>query len=103
MDLNSYYEYTNTTEEKVRDYMKENAEKRVKTKLVLDEIAKQEKVEVSEEELLSKATEYAKQYGDKDIDKMAKLILDAQKELIKIDAINEKVIKMLVDNSKKIS
>ena len=100
LDLNSYYKYTNTTEEKVREYMRENAEKRVKTKLVVDEIAKAEKFEATEEELLEKATEYAKQYGDKDIEKMAKLLLDAQKEYIKADVINEKVIKMLVNNSK---
>jgi len=100
LDLNSYYKYTNTTEEKVREYMRENAEKRVKTKLVVDEIAKAEKFEATEEELLEKATEYAKQYGDKDIEKMAKLLLDAQKEYIKADVINEKVIKMLVSNSK---
>ena len=80
--------------------MRENAEKRVKTKLVVDEIAKVEKFEATEEELLEKATEYAKQYGDKDIEKMAKLLLDAQKEYIKADVINEKVIKMLVSNSK---
>jgi len=100
LDLKSYYQYTNTTEEKVREYMKENAEKRVKTKLVVEAIAKTEKVDATEEELLVKATEYAKQYGDKDIEKMAKLLLDAQKEYIKTDVINEKVIKMLVNNSK---
>ncbi|MBC8063160.1 MAG: trigger factor [Clostridiaceae bacterium] len=103
LDLKSYYQYTNTTEEKVREYMKENAEKRVKTKLVVEEIAKVEKVEATEEELLVKATEYAKQYGDKDIEKMAKLLLDAQKEYIKTDVINEKVIKMLVNNSKTVA
>lgn len=100
LDLKSYYQYTNTTEEKVREYMKENAEKRVKTKLVIEEIAKAEKVEATEDELLVKATEYAKQYGDKDIEKMAQLLLDAQKEYIRADVINEKVIKMLVNNSK---
>lgn len=100
LDLKSYYQYTNTTEEKVREYMRENAEKRVKTKLVIEEIAKAEKFEATEEELLVKATEYAKQYGDKDIEKMAKLLLDAQKEYIKADVVNEKVIKMLINNSK---
>jgi len=100
LNLKSYYEYTNTTEEKVREYMKENAEKRVKTKLVVEEIAKAEKMEATEEELLVKATEYAKQYGDKDIEKMSKLLLEAQREYIKSDVVNEKVIKMLVNNSK---
>lgn len=100
LNLKSYYEYTNTTEEKVREYMKDNAEKRVKTKLVIKEIAKVEKLEATVEELLEKATEYAKQYGDKDIEKTAQLLLDSQKQYIVADVINLKVIKMLVNNSK---
>ena len=103
LDLASYYQYTNTTEEKVREYMKDNAEKRVKTKLVLDEISKAENIEATEEELLAKATEYAKQYSDKDVENMAKLLLNAQGELIKLDIVNEKVVKLLISNSKTVA
>ncbi|MBU3213854.1 trigger factor [Clostridium estertheticum] len=103
LDLESYYQYTNNTEEKVRAFMKESAEKRVKTDLVITEIAKKEKVEASDEEMLAKAKEVAKQYGEKDIDKTADLIMKAQKQYLKIDVLNEKVIKMLVDNAKVIA
>ena len=80
--------------------MKEAAEKRVKTELVITEIAKIEKIEATEEELLEKAKEVAKQYGDKDLDKTADLIMQAQKQYLTIDVVNEKVIKMLVDSAK---
>ncbi|MFT5871772.1 MAG: trigger factor [Clostridium sp.] len=100
LDLESYYQYTNNTEVKVREFMKEAAEKRVKTDLVITEIAKIEKVEASDEEMLAKAKQVATQYGDKDIDKTADLILQAQKQYLKIDVVNEKVIKMLVDSAK---
>ena len=103
LDLPTYYEYTNSTEEKVREYMKESAEKRVKTELVLDRIAKTENLEATEEELLNKATELAKQYGEKEVEKTAKLLLEAQKDYLKLDIINEKVIKILVENSKAIA
>ncbi|EET84240.1 trigger factor domain protein [Clostridium carboxidivorans P7] len=103
LDLQTYYQYTNNTEEKVREYMKETAEKRVKTDLTIEEISKVEKVEATEEELLAKAAEMAKQYGGKDIEKTSKLILDSQKSYLKLGVINEKVIKMLVDNSKEIA
>ena len=83
--------------------MKEAAEKRVKTDLVITEIAKIEKVEATDEEMLAKAKEVATQYGDKDIDKTAELILQAQKQYLKIDVVNEKVIKMLVDSAKVIA
>lgn len=100
LDLEAYYQYTNNTEEKVREFMKEAAEKRVKTDLVITEIAKIEKIEATEEELLEKAKEVAKQYGDKDLDKTAELIMQAQKQYLMIDVVNEKVIKMLVDSAK---
>lgn len=100
LDLEAYYQYTNNTEEKVREFMKEAAEKRVKTDLVITEIAKIEKIEATEEELLEKAREVAKQYGDKDLDKTAELIMQAQKQYLMIDVVNEKVIKMLVDSAK---
>lgn len=103
LDLKTYYEYTNNTEESVRQYMKESAEKRVKTDLVLEKIAKEESIEATEEELQYKATEFAKQYGEKDVEKTAKLIFDAQKDYLKIDVVNEKTIKLLVDNSKAVA
>lgn len=103
LDLPAYYQYTNNTEEKVREYMKESAEKRVKIDLVLEKIAKAENIEATDEEILAKATELAKQYGEKDLEKTAKLLIDAQKDYIKLDVINEKVIKLLVDNSNAIA
>ncbi len=103
LDLESYYQYTNNTEEKVREFMKEAAEKRVKTDLIITEIARVEKFEATDEELLEKAKQVAKQYGEKDIDKTADLILKAQKQYLKIDVVNEKVIKMLVDSAKVIA
>lgn len=103
LDLNTYYAYTNNTEEKVREFMKESAEKRVKTELVLSKIAKAENVEATEEELMEKATEMAKQYGQNDVEKTAKLIVDSQGEYIKLDVVNEKVVKMIVENSKTVA
>lgn len=100
LDLQTYYQYTNNTEEKVREYMKETADKRVKTDLVIEEIAKVENIDATEEELLAKATEMAKQYGSKDLEKTAKLVLESQKNYLKLDIVNEKVVKMLVDNAK---
>lgn len=103
LDLNTYYQYTNSSEEKVREYMKDTGAKRVKTELVLAEIAKAENIDATEEELMERAKEMAKQYGDKEIEKTAKLIMDSQKSFLKADVVNEKVIKLLVDSSKDIA
>ncbi|SHJ85986.1 trigger factor [Clostridium amylolyticum] len=99
LDLQSYYEFTNNTEEKMRDYMKENAERKVKTDLVLDKIAKAENIEAEDEELKAKALELAKQYSDKEPEKMADLLLKAQEQVIKLDVVTEKTIKILVENA----
>jgi trigger factor len=103
LDLETYYQYTNNTEEKVKEYMKETAEKRVKTDLVIEKIAKTENVDATDEELLSKATDMAKQYGSEELEKTVQMILDSQKSYLKTDVVNEKVIKLLVDNSKAIA
>lgn len=102
IDLQTYYQYTNSSEEKVREYMKEAATKRVKTDLVLAEVAKTEELDATEEEIMDKATEMAKQYGSEELEKTAKLLADSQKALLKADVINEKVVKLIVDNSKEI-
>ncbi|AYD39715.1 trigger factor [Clostridium fermenticellae] len=105
LDLESYYKYTNNTEEKVKEYMKDTAEKRVKTDLMLEQIAKVEKLDADEGELLSKAKEMAKQYGTEDdkLEKTAKLILGAQGNLLKIEVVNQKAIDLLVNNSKAVA
>jgi trigger factor len=103
LDLNTYYQYTNSSEAQMKDYMKENAEKKVKTELVIAEVAKAEEIVATEEEIKERATEVAKQYGGEDLEKTVDLLLQAQGEYLKQDVINEKVIKLLVENSKAIA
>lgn len=102
LDLKTYYEYSNTSEEKTRQFMREAAEKRVKTDLVIEKIAQVENIEAQEEELIAKANELAEQYGGGDVEKTAKMILEGQKQFLVAEVINEKVTKFLVDNSKPI-
>ncbi|WP_027632309.1 trigger factor [Clostridium hydrogeniformans] len=100
LDLETYYAYTNNTEEKMREFMKEGAFKKVKTDLVIEAIVKAENVDATEEEMKEKALEIAKQYGDKELDKMVDLLVQSQGHLIKQDVVREKAIKMLVEGAK---
>lgn len=100
LDLASYYQYTNSSEEKMREYMKESAEKKVRTELVITKIAKTEEITATEEEIKERANEVAKQYGGNEIEKTVELLIQAQGEFLKQDVVNEKVVKLLVDNSK---
>ncbi|WBW98912.1 trigger factor [Oceanirhabdus sp. W0125-5] len=100
LDLETYYKYTNNTAEKVREMMKENAEKKVMSSLVLSEIAKVENIEVSEEEAKEKALEIAKQYGGEKAEETAELIIKTQGAMLNDELKSEKVVKLIVDNSK---
>lgn len=103
LDLKSYYKYTNSSEDKIKELMGENANKKVKADLVIEKIGDIEKIIASSDELNKKANELAEQYGTKDKEKTAKLILDAQKAYLEKDIVNEKVIELLVNNAKVIA
>lgn len=47
--------------------------------------------------------EVAKQYGQKDVEKTAELIANAQKAYLEIDIVNGKVLDLLVESSKEIA
>lgn len=100
LDIKKYAELLGTTIESLRDEFKEAAQKRVKSNLVLEAIAKAEGIDASEEEIDKKAEEMAKYYGSKDVDKMKEAILATEKTIIKEEIVNNKVIDFVVDCSK---
>lgn len=100
LDLKSYYQFTNSSEELLKESMKDAAEKRVKSELVLSKIGEVENFEATEEEIAAKAEEMAKHYGGKDLEKTKDLLISLQSEVIKGEIKTEKVVKMLVDNAK---
>ena len=63
MSLNQYFEMTGQNIEKMIESIKESAEKSVKRDLVLNEIAKAEKVEATEEEVNAELDRTALMYG----------------------------------------
>ena len=63
MSLNQYFEMTGQNIEKMRESIKESAEKSVKRDLVLTEIAKAENVQATEEEVNAELDRTALMYG----------------------------------------
>ena len=98
LTLEQYFQFTGTDAEKMREYMKENAETKVKTELVLEALQKAEKMEVLDEELKEKASEVAKLYGAND-EKMVELLLQNQRESLVADVMTSKVINFLKENN----
>ncbi len=100
LNLEQYFQFTGTDEAKMRDYMKENAEVKVKTDLVLEAIEKAENIDATEEELKEKAQEVAKMYSAGDDEKMVELLLNSQKAALIADVKASKTINLLVENNK---
>ena len=65
--LEMFYQFTNSDEQALRDQMQEEAKNRVTYRLMLEEIAKEEKIEVTDEEAETEAVDLANKYQmDKD-------------------------------------
>lgn len=100
LSLDQYMQFTGNTTEKMRDFMKENAERKVKADLVLEAVSKAEEIKATEEQLNAKALELGKMYGPKDPEKMAKILLKSQKNMIEKDIIIENTLKFIKENCK---
>ncbi|MDK0918831.1 trigger factor [Clostridium perfringens] len=101
LSLEQYYEFTGSTEDKMKSYMKENAERKVKTDLVMSAVTEAEAIEATEEELKAKAEEVAKMYSNgAETEKMVDLLLNAQRAALELDVKREKTLKMLFESLK---
>ncbi|MCE5221589.1 MAG: trigger factor [Clostridium sp.] len=100
LSLDQYMEFTGNTTEKMRDFMKENAERKVKADLVLEAVSEAEEIKATEEQLNARALELGKIYGPKDPEKMAKILVKSQKNMIEKDIIIENTLKFIKENCK---
>ena len=97
MNLDQYLQMIGKTKKEFRDENKEQAEKQVKTSLVLEAIMKDAKVEVTEEEIDAKIKEMAEMYGQKEEEvKQNPELRRYVEESLK----SEKTIHYIVDNAK---
>ena len=98
LNLNQYLQIMGKTETEIRDSFKDQAEKNIKSRLVLEAIVKAEKIEVTPEEVSDKIKEMAKQYGRKEDELLAN---EQLKEYIEGNLKTEKAIDFIVKNAKK--
>lgn len=100
MNLELYYQFTGLDEEKLRDQFREDAQKRVRTSLVLEAISEAENVEVTEEDINAELDVMAEQYK-RSADELRKIFAgrDGLASLNQ-DIRMRKTIDLLVANSK---
>lgn len=97
LNLEQYLKMLGKTEESLREEYKEQAEKNVKSRLILEQIVKDEKIEADEKYVKEKIEEMAKQYNKKveELEKNEEL-----KTYLEESSKTEQAIKVIVDNAK---
>lgn len=98
ISLEDYCKYTGTKTEVMKAEMKNEAERRVKTQLVLDAIMKAEGIKAENDEIEKKIDEYCAQFDDKAEEFKAKLNED-DKAYFEDQVLLDKTINMLVDSA----
>lgn len=98
LNLDQYIQFTGKDRKSFRDELREDATKKVGTRVVLRSIADKENLEVSEAELDEELQEMAKQYN-MELDKVKEALADSM-EYFKKDIVIKKVIDTLYENAK---
>ncbi|MDD6735432.1 MAG: trigger factor [Clostridiales bacterium] len=99
LDINTYMQYTGNTVEGFKESFKPQAEKQLKTTLVLEAISKAEDIQVSDDDVNERIAEMAKQYNMEE-DKLKELMQEKDIENIKEELSMTKVIDLLVSKAK---
>lgn len=100
LEIDQYFQLTNSNLEDFKEQIKPEAEKRVKQDLVLDAIAKAENIEVSDEDLDKELERQGKELKVEDIEKFKEDMKKGDLEYIKTGIIRDKTIDLLVSNVK---
>jgi trigger factor len=101
MTLDLYYQFSGQDENALKEQMREDAGKRVKTNLTLEAIVKAENLDVSDEDVNAELETMAGMYGtDKE---QLKQMLGGNLDAIKEDLLFRKAIDFLVENSKTVA
>jgi len=99
LDLEKYCQFSGTSIDDLKEKMQEDATARVRTSLTLEEIAKAEKVEVSEEDLAEELEKMA-EARKSSIDEIKKMFEADNYEYIKSTIVTRKTVDLLVESAK---
>ncbi|MCI9215605.1 trigger factor [Lachnospiraceae bacterium 42-17] len=98
LTVEQYFQFTGMTEEKMTEEMKAEAQKRIKTRLVLEAVVKAENIEVSDERLDEELKKMAEAYR-MEADKFKEFMGEREMKQVKEDIAVQEAITFLVDNA----
>ena len=99
MNIEQYFKYTGTNAEMMIEQVKPQAEKKIKTQLVLEAVVKAENIEVTEDDLNAEIKKIAENYGMEE-DKIKETFAGANEEMFKKDIAMQKAIDFVTVNAK---
>lgn len=98
MSLDQYYQYAGSSREKMMEALAPQAEKRIRTRLVLEQIAKEENITATEEEYEAELKKMAESYGA-DFDTVKSIFDGKQKDSMMQDIAVQKAVTFVLENA----
>ncbi len=99
LSIDQYFQFTGTTYDKMIEQVKPQAEKRIKSRLVLEAIVKAEKIEAAEEDYEEELKSMAEAY-QMEVDKVKEMLPEKSVSQIKQDIAVRKAAEFAVENAK---
>lgn len=98
LSMDIYYQYMGTSEEAMRETFKDTSIKSVNARLMLEQIAKEENLTISKEELDAEVVKYGESYGI-DGKTMLEMIQDEDKKALEADMLVRAAMKLIEDTA----
>ncbi len=98
LKLEQYFQFTGLDSKKFLEQMKPQAEKRIRTRLVLEEVVKAENLTASDEELEEEMKKMAEQY-QMELDKVKEIVGEEEKKQIRMDLAVAKAVTLIADSA----
>lgn len=99
LSMEQYLQFSGMTVDKLRDQVRPEAVTRIQNSLVLEQIAKEENIEVSDADVDAEIEKMAAQYG-MEADKLKEYMGDAEKNSMKKELAVTKAVELVMENVK---
>ena len=96
ISIDQYFQFTGMTKEQFMETAEPEALRRIKSRLVLEAVAKAENIEVTEEEVTDELKKMAETY-QMEADKLIEMVGDSEKEAIKQDIAVQKAVDLVTE------
>ena len=99
LSMDQYLQFSGMTIDKLKEQVRPEATTRIQSSLVLEQIAKDENIEITDEDIDAEIEKMAKAYG-MEADKLKEYMGESEKKSMKNDLAIQKAVELVMDNVK---